>query len=187
MRISKFAIPEIIFGRGSIVHLASCAKRVGARRVLLVSDQGLVGAGWVDRIQEILRDNGLEWIFFDLKQIDPEKHKKATHTSNDQILKNARLLADRFQGRLIFRIPLIPGFNDDNNSLTALAEFISSIGKKEVNIIPVHHLGREKHFLLGRNYYTNDFRIPSSGELQGASRHFTDAGLTCYLGSETPF
>ena len=37
MRISKFAIPEIIFGRGSIVHLASCAKRLGARRVLLVT------------------------------------------------------------------------------------------------------------------------------------------------------
>ncbi len=33
MRISKFAIPEIIFGRGSIVHLASCAKRLGGRRV----------------------------------------------------------------------------------------------------------------------------------------------------------
>jgi len=65
MRISKFAIPEIIFGRGGIVHLASCAKRLGARRVLLVSDQGLVEAGWVDRIMEILRDNGLEWIFYD--------------------------------------------------------------------------------------------------------------------------
>ena len=57
MRISKFAIPEIIFGRGSIVHLASCAKRVGARRVLFVSDSGLAKAGWVDRIQEILHED----------------------------------------------------------------------------------------------------------------------------------
>ena len=56
MRISKFAIPEIIFGRGSIVHLASCAKRLGARRVLLVSDQGIVGAGWVDRMKQRFRE-----------------------------------------------------------------------------------------------------------------------------------
>ena len=75
MRISKFAIPEIIFGRGSIVHLASCAKRVGARRVLLVSDQGLVGAGWVERIQEILRDNGLEWVYFDAVNSNPRDHQ----------------------------------------------------------------------------------------------------------------
>ena len=53
MRISKFAIPEIIFGRGSLVHLASCAKRLGGRRVLLVTDQGLVSAGWADRIMRI--------------------------------------------------------------------------------------------------------------------------------------
>ncbi|WP_300162385.1 iron-containing alcohol dehydrogenase [Solidesulfovibrio sp.] len=75
MRISKFAIPEIIFGRGSIVHLASCAKRLGGRRVLLVSDQGLVAAGWVDRIMEILRDNGLEWIYYDAVNSNPRDYQ----------------------------------------------------------------------------------------------------------------
>ncbi len=75
MRISKFAIPEIIFGRGSIVHLASCAKRLGGRRVLLVSDQGLVAAGWVDRIMEILRDNGLEWVYYDAVNSNPRDNQ----------------------------------------------------------------------------------------------------------------
>ena len=75
MRISKFAIPEIIFGRGSIVHLASCAKRLGGRRVLLVSDPGLVAVGWVDRIMEILRDNGLEWIYFDAVNSNPRDYQ----------------------------------------------------------------------------------------------------------------
>ncbi len=75
MRISKFAIPEIIFGRGSIVHLASCAKRLGGRRVFLVSDQGLVEAGWVDRIMEILRDNGLEWVYFDSVNSNPRDYQ----------------------------------------------------------------------------------------------------------------
>ena len=71
MRISKFAIPEIIFGRGSLVHLASCAKRLGGRRVLLVTDKGLAEAGWVDRILDILRDNGLEWVVFDAINRNP--------------------------------------------------------------------------------------------------------------------
>lgn len=75
MRISKFAIPEIIFGRGSIVHLASCAKRLGARRVLVVTDQGLTAAGWVDRILEILRDNGLEWVVYDAIDRNPRDYQ----------------------------------------------------------------------------------------------------------------
>jgi len=75
MRISKFAIPEIIFGRGSIVHVASCAKRLGGRRVLLVSDAGLVGAGWVERIMEILRENGLEWVFYDAVNSNPRDYQ----------------------------------------------------------------------------------------------------------------
>ena len=75
MRISKFAIPEIIFGRGSIVHLASCAKRLGGRRVLLVSDQGLISAGWVDRIMDILRDNGLEWVYYDAVNSNPRDYQ----------------------------------------------------------------------------------------------------------------
>lgn len=129
----------------------------------------------------------LDWLFFDLKHIDTEMHKAATGTSNELILENARLLANEFQGRLIFRIPLIPAFNDDEKSLMGLAEFIKSTGKKEVNIIPVHHLGREKHKLLGRSYYTDDFRVPSKEALIAVSKPFTDAGLICYPGSETPF
>ncbi len=129
----------------------------------------------------------LDWIFFDLKHINPVKHKKATGTTNNNVLKNARVLAEKFPGRLIFRIPLIPGFNDDENSLSELAEFILSTGKEEVNIIPAHHMGREKYNLLGQSYYTKEFKIPSADDLFKASQYFTKAGITCYLGSDTPF
>jgi pyruvate formate lyase activating enzyme len=129
----------------------------------------------------------LEWIFYDLKQIHPEKHKEATGMDNKTILKNARLLADKFNGRLIFRIPLIPGFNDDPRSISELGDFILTTGRKEVNIIPVHHLGREKHTLLGKPYYTEDFSIPSAKSLTQISKTFTAASLTCYVGSDTPF
>lgn len=129
----------------------------------------------------------IDWIFFDLKQIDVARHKKATGVTNNRILENAKMLSGQFNGRLVFRIPLIPDFNDDEDSLSSLAEFIVSTGKKEVNILPVHHLGREKYALLGKSYYTDEFRIPSAEDLRKASRFFTDAGLACYIGSDTPF
>lgn len=64
MQITKFAIPEVIFGNGSIKYLASCAHRLGARRIFLVSDPGLEASGWVERIIDILRKDKLECVFF---------------------------------------------------------------------------------------------------------------------------
>ena len=64
MDITKFAIPEIIFGRGSLMHVAQCAKRLGAKRVLLISDPGVEASGWVELVMDTLRKNALEWAYF---------------------------------------------------------------------------------------------------------------------------
>ncbi len=64
MQITKFAIPEVIFGNGSIKFLASCALRLGAKRVFLVSDKGLESCGWVKQVIDLLKDAKLECIYF---------------------------------------------------------------------------------------------------------------------------
>ncbi|QGY40391.1 iron-containing alcohol dehydrogenase [Pseudodesulfovibrio cashew] len=61
---TKFAIPDIIFGSGSISHLAECAKRVGAKRVFFVSDRGVEESGWVDLVRGILQVNNLDCVYF---------------------------------------------------------------------------------------------------------------------------
>lgn len=75
MRITKFAIPEIIFGNGSLNHLAPCARRLGAARVLLVSDKGLEASGWVERVVDILEADGLEWVYFNDCNSNPRDHQ----------------------------------------------------------------------------------------------------------------
>lgn len=80
MQITKFAIPEIIFGNGSIKYLAPCAHRLGAKRVFLVSDTGLQASGWVERIRAILEADGLECIIFSELTANPrdwQVHKGA--------------------------------------------------------------------------------------------------------------
>jgi pyruvate formate lyase activating enzyme len=129
----------------------------------------------------------LEWVFFDLKHMDPEKHKKATGVGNKQILKNAQQLSQQFKGRLIFRIPFVKGFNDDEESLSAFADFILANGKKEVNLLPLHHLGRDKYRLLHEEYYTEDFSVPSHADLLKAQQYLAKRGVECYAGSDTPF
>ena len=64
MDILKFAIPEIIFGRGALNHAGQCALRLGARKVFLVSDAGIEQAGWLDHLTGILKKDGIEWFYY---------------------------------------------------------------------------------------------------------------------------
>lgn len=64
MEITKFAIPEIIFGRGSLNYAGLCARRLGARKVFLVSDEGIEEAGWLQRLMDTLEKEGIEWVYY---------------------------------------------------------------------------------------------------------------------------
>ncbi|MCX6248125.1 MAG: glycyl-radical enzyme activating protein [Bacteroidetes bacterium] len=129
----------------------------------------------------------LDWIFFDLKQMDDVRHIAMTGASNKLILENARKLATAFPGRLVFRMPVIPGFNDDGEHIVQLCAFLNSIKKDEINILPVHHLGREKYNLIGRSYYTDNFTPPEKESLAHIQSVFTSHGIRCYVGTDTPF
>ena len=64
MDITKFAIPEIIFGRGSLNYAGQCALRLGAKKVFLVSDEGIEEAGWLQRLMDILEKTGIKWVYY---------------------------------------------------------------------------------------------------------------------------
>ena len=80
MSITKFAIPEVIFGEGSIKYLAPCARRLGAKRILLVSDPGVEEAGWVEVVMDMLKRDDLECVYFSEVSSNPrdwQVHKGA--------------------------------------------------------------------------------------------------------------
>jgi pyruvate formate lyase activating enzyme len=114
-------------------------------------------------------------------------HVSMTGSGNKLILENARKLAANFTGRLVFRMPVVPGFNDDEEHIRQLSCFLQSIGKDEINILPLHHFGREKYNLLGQSYYTEDFKVPSEESLSQIQSVFRDHNINCYKGNETPF
>lgn len=51
-QLRKFVSPEIIFGAGCRHSVANYVKTFGARKVLLVSDPGVLAAGWSRRHPE---------------------------------------------------------------------------------------------------------------------------------------
>ncbi|MFC4947355.1 iron-containing alcohol dehydrogenase [Pseudonocardia sp. GCM10023141] len=59
LRLSKFHAPEIVFGPHSIAEAAHAAVRLGARRPFVVTDPGLMAAGWPAELLTDLRAAGL--------------------------------------------------------------------------------------------------------------------------------
>ncbi len=71
--------------------------------------------------QEVARETDL--VLYDLKTIDPEKHKLYTGVSNELILENAAWLGASGIPFWI-RVPVIPGYTAGAEDIAALAQFI---------------------------------------------------------------
>jgi alcohol dehydrogenase class IV len=64
LELRKFVAPEYIFGVGAR-HLAGrYARNLGARKVLVVSDPGVVAAGWTGDVTDSLVAEGLPFVLF---------------------------------------------------------------------------------------------------------------------------
>ncbi|MCX5998490.1 MAG: glycyl-radical enzyme activating protein [Chloroflexi bacterium] len=91
---------------------------------------------------------------YDVKHMDPEQHRKGTGKSNRLILENARKTATRV--RTWLRLPLITGFNDTEDNLTATARFGLEIGVEKASLLPYHIWGKGKYARLGKRYPMGD-------------------------------
>ncbi|MGO4886459.1 iron-containing alcohol dehydrogenase [Anaerobacillus sp. MEB173] len=64
MDIKKFVTPEIIFGKGAIEQVGESCLRLGAKKVLIVSDDGVIDAGWLEKTIHCCRQVGLNYATF---------------------------------------------------------------------------------------------------------------------------
>ena len=95
-------------------------------------------------------------ILYDIKLVDPVKAKSWTGVDNRVILQNAENLAAMGK-KMIVRIPLIPGVNEDETEFSRIAEFAASLGGvNSIHILPFHHLGRSKYEALDLEYPLSD-------------------------------
>jgi pyruvate formate lyase activating enzyme len=89
-------------------------------------------------------------VMLDIKHMDPVLHKKSTGVDNELIKTNAELISKRGVS-LYIRVPVVPGFNDNIESISRIVEFSRQLKSlKKVCLLQYHTLGLHKWKSLGK-------------------------------------
>ena len=87
---------------------------------------------------------------YDIKCIDPVRHRKLTGADNTHIMSNIHYLMDR-GADIIIRMPLIPDCNDSDQDIAEFSAFLSkNKGRyRYAEVMPYHTLGIGKSEKIG--------------------------------------
>ncbi len=113
-------------------------------------------------------------VLLDIKHIDNDAHKQLTGWENENILDCARYLSDIHKPVWIRHV-LVPGINDDDESLHRLRSFIDTLSNVErVEVLPYHDLGVYKWEQLGIPYKLTDVKPPTEESVLHARKILTE-------------
>nr|WP_321239933.1 glycyl-radical enzyme activating protein [uncultured Tolumonas sp.] len=121
----------------------------------------------------------------DLKHVDEEIFQKWTNGQLSLINKNLEKLGEH-NANIIFRVPIITGFNDNEETIKAIikkaADHYSKYGGSgEIHFLPYHTYGVHKYHLLGIIYDGSKQPLDRPELLAFAEQEAKALGLTAIL------
>lgn len=138
--------------------------------------------GFADKNVIIETAKETDLFLYDLKHMDPIKHKEYTGVDNIIILENLVALSE-FGSKINIRLPFMPGLNSDDKNITATGEFVSKLkGITAVNILPYHTAAKGKHLRWNMDYKLQDLLPPTENQTRRAAQILESFGLKTHIG-----
>ena len=133
------------------------------------------GFGSTEAFERVLQKTDL--VYFDLKVMDSDKHKKYTGADNSVILKHARMLMHSGVP-YIFRVPFIKDVNTDEKNLRLLAAFLSEAPTPpSVEFLFYNKMAGAKYPLAGMEY-TENFEQPGEEDVARVKEILKDYNIS---------
>jgi pyruvate formate lyase activating enzyme len=126
-----------------IVEIAGRLRAVGASAVLETC-----GLWSLPEVTSAL--DACSLVYFDLKALDDDAHRRCTGASNAPILHNLARLLERRADSVVVSLPLVPGLLDSRERASAAGRRLVELGARRVRLLPYHRLGEGKYASLGR-------------------------------------
>lgn len=119
----------------------------------------------------------------DIKHMDSEKHKEYTGVPNEQILENIVHINQDLHVPVWVRVPTIPGHNDDDANIEAMAKFVHEklTPDTRVCLLPYHRLGESKNESLGKEMDWS-IDVPSDAHMNHLKEIVEKYGITTQIG-----
>ena len=130
------------------------------------------GAVWNADVERLLSLTDL--VLLDVKQFNPERHRRLTGRDNTQTLRTAQWLEQH--GRPFWlRYVLVPGWSDDEADIRALGKHFKSYTQlQRVEILPYHTLGVHKYEAMGWEYPLRGVKENTPAQLDRAKALFDE-------------
>lgn len=123
---------------------------------------------YLARFDRLLEQTSL--VMLDLKEMDPDKHRRLTGRDNANILAMARYLSEKGVPMWIRHV-LVPGLTDEEQGLAEMGRFIQSLSTvQRVEVLPYHTLGLFKWKQLGIPYPLEDAVPPTPDQVRRAEQ-----------------
>jgi len=133
------------------------------------------------RVLEDIRED-VDLFLYDLKLMDDARHRAFTGVSNGPVLQNLWKLSERGH-RIIIRVPIVPGMNDDEENWRQLGAFAADLPSLErVDLLPYHRIGRDKYHRLGKLCPMPETDPPAEERVREIAERMRQRGLAASCG-----
>ncbi len=113
-------------------------------------------------------------VLYDLKEIDPERHRRFTGQSNERILENAAAVASWIRARsgspaLWIRTPVVPGATATEENLAGIARFLAARlagAVRRWDLCAFNDLCRDKYLRLGLPWQHAATPLLTAGQME---------------------
>lgn len=102
----------------------------------------------------------LDTLLYDVKSMNPEKHRVFTGVSNELILENLKRVREAFPALAIWvRTPVIPAFNDNVDDIRAILKHVQEMPNVCFEALDYHRMGKPKYEYLGLEFPMGDQKL----------------------------
>jgi pyruvate formate lyase activating enzyme len=113
----------------------------------------------------------IQGYLFDFKTANAQNYKEIGGDLETVTQNLTRLISDGANVQV--RIPLIPDFNTDADSILEICKHLKTIGIGEVELLPFHRLGSAKYEALGLDYQYKNYELLSEDKLDEIIKQYS--------------
>jgi alcohol dehydrogenase class IV len=84
LELRKFVAPEFVFGTGALEMTGRYARNLGAEKALIVTDPGVIEAGWTEKVISSLEEQNIQYTVF---------HEVTANPKDYEVMRGAEVFA----------------------------------------------------------------------------------------------